>query len=528
MAERVPGGRPPSPGRRKLLIVLAYGAANVVALGRVRRSASQPVAADGSEGSPGTNPDGSAAVGPPALEGAAAEPAAGHVFDIVVANGHVMDPASGYDQVAHVGIDGPTVTAISTTALQGKQTIDATNRVVAPGFIDILSYEPNDYGIWYKVADGVTTNLGCHGLNARSKDFLALYANQGVPCHFGGAYDNPYMRGPGWLKINPSHAATSHQIDQLVADVAKQIDEGWIGVDFEPEYTPGIHFDEIKAQAEVAADKGVPCFFHGRYSDMQEPGTNRDTLREILDVADQTGAAVHVEHITSTGGTFSMPESLATLEAARDRGVDVTACMYPYDFWATYLGSPRFDEGWQERFRITYSDLEIAGTGERLTEQTFQKYRAENKLAAAFAIPDEDVLAGLRSKFIMIGSDAILEPDNNNHPRSTGCFTRTIGRFARDQQVISLMDGLAKMTILPARRLEAKAPALRKKGRLQRGADADVTIFDPTTVIDTSTVENPAQYAVGVDTVLVLGQVVKDAAGLHQDVRPGQPVAYGA
>jgi dihydroorotase len=449
------------------------------------------------------------------------------VFDIVVANGRVMDPASGFDGVAHVGIDGTTVTDVSLTSLTGRTTIDATNRVVAPGFIDLLSYEPNDYGIWYKIADGVTTNLGCHGLNARADEFLAQYRGK-VPCHFGGAYDNPYMRGQGWLGISPSHAASTHQIDQLVADVDKQIDDGWIGVDFEPEYTPGIKFDEIKAQAEVAAAKGVPCFFHGRYSDMQEPGTNRDTLKEILDVADQTGAAVHVEHITSTGGTFSMPESLQTLADAKARGVDVSACMYPYDFWATYLGSPRFDEGWQDRFRITYSDLEIAGTGERLTEQTFQKYRAENKLAAAFAIPDADVIAGLQSDMVMLGSDAILEPNNNNHPRSTGCMTRTLGRFARDQQVLSLMDALSKMTIMPARRLEHRAPALRTKGRLQRGADADITIFDPATVIDTSTVANPAQYAVGVDTVIVLGQVVKDGNGINHDVRPGQPVAYGA
>jgi N-acyl-D-aspartate/D-glutamate deacylase len=128
----------------------------------------------------------------------------------------------------------------------------------------------------------------------------------------------------------------------------------------------------------------------------------------------------------------------------------------------------------------------------------------------------------------MLGSDAILEPNNNNHPRSTGCMTRTLGRFARDQQVLSLMDALSKMTIMPARRLEHRAPALRTKGRLQRGADADITIFDPATVIDTSTVANPAQYAVGVDTVIVLGQVVKDGNGINHDVRPGQPVAYGA
>jgi hypothetical protein len=419
------------------------------------------------------------------------------------------------------------VTAISTTALNGKSTIDATGRVVAPGFIDILSYEPNGYGIWYKIADGVTTNLGCHGLDSRAKDYFARWGSEGSPCHYGGAYDNPWSRAHDLYRIDPGKAASASQIAKLKDDVGRQIADGWIGVDFEPEYTPGITFDEIKAQAEVAAEMGVPCFFHGRYSDNTPPGTNADTLAEILRTANETGAGVHVEHITSTGGTFSMPESLSTLDKAKADGHSVSACMYPYDYWATYLGSPRFNSGWQQRFHIDYGDLEIAGTGERLTATTFRKYQSENKLAVAYAIPGGDVVTGLRSKLTMIGSDAILEPGNNNHPRSTGCFTRTLGRYVREHKVLSLMDALEKMTILPARRLEARAPALRKKGRLQQGADADITIFNPDTVNDTSTVENPAQYATGVDYVLVLGQVVKAPDGLHQDVKPGQPVKYG-
>ena len=121
----------------------------------------------------------------------------------------------------------------------------------------------------------------------------------------------------------------------------------------------------------MAAEAGVAVYVHGRYSDNTAPGTNADTLDEILRLARDTGCGVHVEHLISTGGTFSMAESLATLEPARDEGLDVTACMYPYDYWATYLGSARFAAGWQERFRITYDDLVVAGTGERVTEATF-------------------------------------------------------------------------------------------------------------------------------------------------------------
>ena len=90
--------------------------------------------------------------------------------------------------------------------------------------------------------------------------------------------------------------------------------------------------------------------------------------------------------------------------------------------------------------------------------------------------------------------------------------------------MLSLRDALAKMTILPAKRLEAKAPALRTKGRLQRGADADITIFDPNTIIDQATIEDPSRESTGIDYVLVAGQVVKSPEGLHRDVLPGQPI----
>jgi N-acyl-D-aspartate/D-glutamate deacylase len=520
-----PSGGPASPDRRRLLLALGFGAANAVVLSQLAGEPSRSPSVDGGSGGSPASGDNET---PPALDDAAPAPGADHVFDTVITGGRVIDPATGFDAVANVGIDAATVTAISLESLVGRQTIDARDRVVSPGFIDILSYEPNGYGIWYKVADGVTTNLGMHGINARAADFFARFADEGSPCHYGGAYDNPYMRGDGGLGIGSGEAATAAQIEQLVADVEQQLADGWIGVDFEPEYTPGIEFEEMRRQAEVAAARGAACFVHGRFSDVEEPGTNRDTIREILDLARSTGVGVHVEHITSTGGTFSMAESLATLQQAiADEGIDVTACMYPYAFWATYLGSPRFDDGWQQRFHIDYDDLVIAGTGEHLTAATFERYRRENKLAAAFAIPEDDVRAGLRSPLVMIGSDAILEPGNNNHPRSTGCFARTLGHYVRDEEVLSLVDALAKMTIMPARRLEAAAPAMRRKGRLQRGADADITVFDPAAVVDRSTVENPAQASVGIDWVLVAGQVVLSPDGPNTGVLPGTAITSG-
>ncbi len=521
MGERSSYRGPPSPDRRKLLLALGFGAANVAGLSRL--APTRPPGRGGNRVEAGADPG-----EPPALGDAGPPPAPGHVYDTVISRGRVIDPETGFDAVADVGIDGAGIAAVSVEPLRGRATIDAADRVVAPGFIDLLSYEPNAYGIWYKIADGVTTNLGMHGINATAADYFARFEAEGSPCHYGGAYDNPFMRGRGGLDLDSGDAASPEQVAELVTDFRRQLADGWIGIDFEPEYTPGIEIGEMLALAQVAAEADVPCFFHGRYSDEEPPGTNADTLEEILRIGRESGAGVHVEHITSTGGTFSMARSLASLAEARDEGIDVSACMYPYTYWATFLASARFADGWQDRFRISYDDLAIAGTGERLTEATFRRYQQDNRLAAAFAIPEADVRAGLESDLVMIGSDAILEPENNNHPRSAGCFARTLGHYVRDERVLSLGSALAKMTIMPARRLERGAPALRRKGRLQRGADADITIFDPDAIGDRATLENPAQFSVGIDYVVVSGQVVQTPEGQRRDRLPGRPIRSGA
>lgn len=517
-----PGGarpQPPNPDRRKLLLVGGFGAASAFILNRMG------VRSDPSEAATTrvTRLEERTPAGPASIDGAQPPPA-GHVFDRVVSGGRVIDPASGYDAVAHVGIDGDRITAISAEPLTGRAAIDATGLVVAPGFIDVLSYEPVDHGTWFKISDGVTTNLAMHGINNTAAGFFQQYGPEGVrpPVHYGGAFDDSWMRE---YRVDVgTRAATSSQIEALQAELSESIGQGYIGLSVELEYTPWVTDEEVTALAQVAAQHQLPLFSHLRWS---SPGTPQEgslaAIDELLGVAERTGIAVHIDHITSMA-THVMGEAIAKVDDARGRGLDVTACVYPYDFWATTLASNRFAPGWQERFRITYDDLEVPGTGERLTEYSFAQHQRDNTLVAAHAIPEDDVRAALQTPWVMIGSDAILEPGNNNHPRATGCFTRTLGRYVRELGVLSLPDALAKMTILPARRLEARVPSLRRKGRLQMGADADVTIFDPATVIDRSTISDPAQHAEGVRYVLVSGQLVKEGETLHTDVRPGQPI----
>jgi N-acyl-D-aspartate/D-glutamate deacylase len=455
--------------------------------------------------------------------------------DIAITGGRVIDPETGLDGVFNVGINGETITTLADPGqelIARTRTIDATGMVVSPGFIDILSYEPNPYGIWFKVADGVTSNVGMHGINKAAADFVEEYTGQ-TPCNYGGAFDSAWVRGryPG-EGIGIGDEAVEWRVGEIADRLRADLSEGFIGLAFETEYTPGVESytrgqlsGEQYELCRVAQEVGAAAYFHVRYSDPVAPGTNAEALTEVIDLARDTGVSVHIDHLTSTGGTHTMEASLSQIDDARSEGLDITACVYPYTFWATTLGAARFYPGWQDRFRIGYDDLRVPGQPDlRITEANFSELQSQNLLVAAMgAIPEAELAMALQTPWVIVASDAILEPANNNHPRSTGTFARTLGRLSRDQGLLSLPDAVAKMTILPARRLQGAAPRFARKGRIQAGMDADITIFDPTTVIDRSQVGDPAIESTGINWVIVNGTVVREN-GRNLESLPGRAI----
>lgn len=519
--------------RRKVLLALGFSTANLAVLRRLGLTDGESAASPAQSGiltrprpaagttTPTTTTAAPFTGEPPAMADAGPAPDAGVVHERVIANGLVIDPDTGFEAVANVGIDGTAITALSLEPLQGIETIDASGLVVAPGFIDILSYSPNGYGEWAKIADGVTSNIGMHGLDRRATDWFPAHSS-GRPVHYGGAYDNAYVR-PTQEGLDPNDVASADQAARILASAEEDIANGFIGLHLQPEYTPGVTEAEVTSHGVLAERLGVPLCLHIRYSDNLAPGTQLEAVDEVLRIAETTGCHVHIEHINSTGGDGVMAEALSRVQGGLDRGLRLSSCTYPYTFWATYLASARFQD-FQEKYGISYGDLQIAGTNQRLTEATFAQAKADNELTAAYAMTDADVDASLQADFVMVGSDAILERSHNNHPRSTGCFSRVLGHYVRERQVLDLTTALRKMTIQPARFLEMSAPAMARKGRLQRGADADITVFDPATVADRSTIADPSIRSAGIEWVLVNGTAVKSPAGVDETVLPGTAI----
>jgi N-acyl-D-aspartate/D-glutamate deacylase len=441
-------------------------------------------------------------------------------FDLVIAGGRVIDPESGLDGIRHIGISGRTIAAISAEPLNGRATINAAGLVVSPGFIDLHAHGQTAETYRFQARDGVTTSLE---LEVGTGDIERWYAERkaGRLINYGVSIGHipvrmAVMHDPGTFLATGAGAHKAASADEI-KEIARRIEDGLskgavsIGAGFP--YTPAATRDELLEVFRVAGRTRATIHVHIR--------RGVSGLQEALDLAGETKARLHVVHINSAG-TAATPEMLAMIAKARTQGLDVTTEAYPYTAGMTEIQSANLDE-YDKATDEKVGELEWPRTGERLNRATFQKYRKVGGPVVLHTNTEEMVTVAVASPLTMIASDAYWE-NGTGHPRTTGTYSKVLGRYVREQQSLTLMDAIRKMTLMPAARLQDRVAAMRMKGRLRVGADADIAIFDAAQIIDRSTYREPGLPPTGMRHVIVNGVPVVANGQVKEGIAPGQAV----
>jgi N-acyl-D-aspartate/D-glutamate deacylase len=490
-------------------------------------------------------------------------------FDLIISGGTIYDGSGGEGFRTDLGIAGDRFSAIGDlSAATAQRTIDATGMAVAPGFIDPHTHCHSDVAKDIVHSDnllrqGITTVIAgnCGGSGWPVGEHLAKVETLGFKSNYAMLVGHHTIRSiamEGSESPWPSHEQTVAMQEM----VRRGLDEGAIGV------TVGYAqrhetFEEIVAVTRPAAEAGTIYASHIR----SEGNGLLQAVGEAIEVAHETGIAVQISHLKTNGPSNwdKLEIVLAMIEDAVDRGLDVAADRYPYIGW--HGGSTNVMTRWCyeeaqkrggrehlkdpdaiEQFRhevhgllagyggpdklmftsLSEPDPEIDGktVADLMAEWQLEaidvaleieRRNVEHKIGAVgFTMSEENLMRILAHPLVMVGTDAHLEVFGvrATHPRNYGTYPRVLGKYVREEGIISLGEAVKKMTSMPAERY-----ALRDRGWLRPGCFADAVIFDPATVADTATFANAHQYPVGIPYVLVNGQVAVDnevtSAGHH-------------
>ncbi|PZC44854.1 MAG: dihydroorotase [Chloroflexi bacterium] len=456
------------------------------------------------------------------------------MLDLLIKNGRVIDPESHTDAQRHIGVTNGKISVIEEiwgSKLQGIQEIDATGLIVSPGFIDLHSHGQDIENYKVQAMDGVTTALELEIGTADVDEWYDIRKNK-TPINYGVSSGHIPARisvMEGGFSLIPSKDAAHRpakeaELKNILETMRVGLKRGGLAVGFGLQYTPAASRIEIIEAFKIAKEFSAPCHVHIRGMGNPPDKGNKlgaiESIQEVIANATITGAALHIVHISSVG--LSVTENLLEIvENANLNGLDITTECYPYSAGMTLIESAIFDEGWQENLGVNYENLLWPSTGEVLNKSSFEKYRSQGGMVVVNFIPETSVIASVKSPLTSIATDGWLK-NSKGHPRTSGSYAKLLGEFVRENKDMTLMDAIRKSSLMPAQRLEQRAPDFLGKGRIKVGADADICIFDPGQVIDNSTYSNPSATSVGFHHVIVGGVPLVIEGVLKDNLFPGK------
>lgn len=487
------------------------------------------------------------------------------MYDLVIRNGLLVDGTASPGRLADIAVDGDRITLVGPVHDRGREEIDASDLVVAPGFIDVHSHDDlvvlDRPQMEFKVLQGVTTVVigncgwavvppspeservvesGLFGPKMETDwgDFGSYFAHidsAGPSCNVAALVGHGAVR-QAVLGMNP-RAPNQAELRRMAALVAEGMDAGALGLSTGLVYEPGSYAttQEIIALGRPVAEAGGIYVSHIR----NEADQLVEAVEEALDVGRALGCGVHISHHKALGlqNWGKVGASIATIDRARERGLDVTADAYPYTATSTLL---------QATTRTGIIEREVA---ERIVVASFRAWegvvgKSIARLSDEWALPfdqvvarllevdegtlvirhllaEADVRAVLGHEVTMIGSDGLPSYTGKPHPRLYGTFPRVLARYVREERLLTLEEAVRRMTSLPARKF-----GLACRGEVRPGYQADLVCFNPLKVVDRATFDEPRRYPEGIRHVIVNGRLVM-RDGRHLETKAGRFLRRG-
>lgn len=437
----------------------------------------------------------------------------------LIYGGHVIDPANRVDGQLNILVEDGKIAWVGRALPQADEAIDATGKIVTPGFIDIHLHEdpvaegkiqPCIFNMMLK--QGVTTAVGGNcGINVWDPgEYLDMVDRDGAPVNVALFAGHEYFRkAAGATDIYAG--STEEEKQKMAADIRAALDKGCVGVSFGLRYVPGADKEEFFRAAQCCAGSKKIIASHVR----DDADGIFDAIDEFCAAGVAYGVPVQISHIGSMGGFGQMEDVLRQIDSYRLNGLDIALDCYPYFAFSTRLGTPTYDPGWLERYHCGYDVLEYCEgpyKGQRATAETFAELRRDfpECITVCYVMKEEDIRLAFRHPAVMLASDGLVN-NGQGHPRAAGSFPRFLAEFAR-KGTVSLYQAIEKMTAMPASRL-----GLTNKGRLNVGADADITTFDFEKIRDGATFAEPALEPEGIDYVFLGGRLALDHGKIVRD-----------